>query len=648
MKKAIYLALGVCAVTALLGGCGKKKNKEIPLEKEGYVLDWHDEFDGTELDSEKWLPQYLPHNTSSAEGCMTKYKMEDGVLKLVIDETSVDYYTGEYERTDGGFMASSIQTYEKTGLHMKDIQTKVAPYNGYVTQYGYFELRCKVPACGGSGMIAWWFVGAEYDAKKNGLGSVQNGEIDVFETGFETGNVFSPKVHAWNDSDLVEWDEGGIMLEGEASDYVEDFHTYAMDWTPEHLVFYVDGKEVARTKQSPQYDMAMFLSLYASHNPNYWAGGACNDVFPKEWEIDYIRVYKDENGYPNAQTKPKERVAEGEEIESELYTEGGDPAEDFGINDVAQKATLTSNVELVYPDSLSLINSPGYDPLNGSCTVDNPTLPCEYVFNWDSPQNVDRVNLYSYYADGQAPTVIEIQTQKNGGEWTKVSAYEITWKTSTEIPEYAKMTVPDGNGITGLKVIVKDANLGWKHFVIQKIHIYREDDKSNVSATPAEKINAEKYTGSGDPAVDFGINDVARNATLTSNTRLVNPDALNVVNSEGYSLENGCCTVDNPTLPEEYVFSWSSPQTVDTVNLYSYFCLGQAPTKIEIQVQKNGGEWTSAGYYAITWNEQTATNEFAKMAVEGGDNITGLKVIVKGANLKWKHYVIQKIHIYKQ
>ena len=147
-KRTLYILFGICAAAMLLGGCGSKY-KANPLEKEGYVLDWHDEFDGTDLDLDKWLPQYLPHNTDSPEGCLCDYEVSDGTLKLIIEEDKGDYYTGEVLREDGGFVASCIQTYEKNGLHMKNINTTVAPFDGYRTQYGYFEARFKVPKCGG-------------------------------------------------------------------------------------------------------------------------------------------------------------------------------------------------------------------------------------------------------------------------------------------------------------------------------------------------------------------------------------------------------------------------------------------------------------------------------------------------------------------
>ena len=169
------------------------------------------------------------------------------------------------------------------------------------------------------------------------------------------------------------------------------------------------------------------------------------------------------------------------------------------------------------------------------------------------------------------------------------------------------------------------------------------DVAASIGAGLAKAALCGKVDGAfADPTTE--VHDGATVEIITEKS----PEALGVINGAGYSLENGCCTIDNPDLPDEYTFTWDSPQNVDMVNLYSYYSTGQAPTQIELQVQKEGGEWTTAGSYDITWNLETATNEYAKMAVSGGDNITALKVIVKDANLKWKHYVIQKIHIYKQ
>ena len=80
----------------LLAGCGivkggKANGKDVPanpIEKEGYKLIYSDEFDGDDLDTKKWLPQYFPHATSVAAGCSAKYRFEDGSICLYKAERS--------------------------------------------------------------------------------------------------------------------------------------------------------------------------------------------------------------------------------------------------------------------------------------------------------------------------------------------------------------------------------------------------------------------------------------------------------------------------------------------------------------------------------------------------------------------------------
>lgn len=485
-KRALSLMLTICMGAVLFAGCSDKTPSSSgggasggsveapPIEKEGYVLDWNDEFDGTELDTKKWLPQYLPHNTSSDSGCMTNYEMGDGTLKLIIDENTPEYFNGG----DKGFKVSSIQTYEKNMLHNTNAAgASVVPYDSYTTQYGYFETRYKMPSCGGGGHVAWWMIGTQYDAREDGTGSKQNAEIDVTETFLSAPNLQNPKVHAWSDEDMFEWVQE-VPLEG---DFVNEWHTYGMEWTPEYLAFFVDGVEIARTNQSPQYEMCILLSMYTNNDEtsNYWSG-IDNGVYPKVWEIDYFRVYKAEGGYPDAKTKPSEPepdpAVDGldvQEIKSNILI---DPAADPEFSDIASLATLTYDAETMSGSGLHHLNSS--DKVQGAYSYiseDKPELPQEFTFTWDSPQSFNTVNLYSWYSLGQAPTIIELQTQKQGSdEWTSAAAYKVTWKTETDSIEYAQMEVPDADNITGLKIVVRGANLVWDHYVICKVHVYKQ------------------------------------------------------------------------------------------------------------------------------------------------------------------------------
>lgn len=299
-KISLLLALTML-IGSLLGGCGVSSPEESDLEngvpeKEGYVLDFSTEFNDGKLDTESWLPQYLPHCTTNTAGSSARYKVEDGCLNLYITKDSPDYFGGQPGSVDPDnllWIANGIQTWEKNNLHPGGAQQmEVEPFEGYATQYGYFEIRMKMPDTKGGGYAAWWLIGTQDDATPDG--TKQNGEIDVLETFFDNPGVFHPKVHAWDDPNLNEW-SSEVNLKGFSRNYVNEFHTYAMDWRPEGITFYVDGKEVAQTEESPQYRMCMILSMYINSDFSGW--DEPENEYPIEWLIDYVRVYKDINGY---------------------------------------------------------------------------------------------------------------------------------------------------------------------------------------------------------------------------------------------------------------------------------------------------------------------------------------------------------------
>lgn len=257
----------------------------LTADKSGYRLIFEDDFSGQGIDESKWLTQYFPHATTRNSD--TVYHIENGALTLYIPEDAQNYadYTS--------MKVSSVQTYEKNWLHpgaSRENFSDVPLYESFTCQYGYFEMRAKLPACGGGGHVAWWLIGTQDDAQADGTGSVQNGEIDILETTFLRTNTFSPKVHAWDDDKLSEYVEE-VTLSGE---YANQYHTYAMDWTPEGITFFVDGQIIGKTTNSPNYRMAMLLGIYTDGAD--WSGNA-NRIYPKEFSIDYIRVYQRVNGY---------------------------------------------------------------------------------------------------------------------------------------------------------------------------------------------------------------------------------------------------------------------------------------------------------------------------------------------------------------
>lgn len=303
MKKTMPFVAILCLICTLFLGCVEwfemdNTPNSTPAEKDGYVLDWQDEFNNDYLDVTQWTAHIAPNTCADAR--MADYEVSNGTLKLRINPD----HPSRYENgSTTGFKVSGIETYNNrfSQIYGDGKGTLPASYKGYTTKYGYFEVRCKMPSCDGGGHVAFWMQGAQHDTGGDGTPSVETAEIDILETPLYAPNAHFPRVFRWSDESMHDWYKS-IPLEG---DYVNEWHTFAVDWRPEYLAFFVDGVEVARTEQSPQYEMYLILSMYIDNGTDTdYVFGPPSDIYPKEWEIDYVRVYKDENGYGSAIETP--------------------------------------------------------------------------------------------------------------------------------------------------------------------------------------------------------------------------------------------------------------------------------------------------------------------------------------------------------
>jgi len=142
-------------------------------------------------------------------------------------------------------------------------------------RFGYFEMRARLPA--GRGLWpAFWLVS---------LTHAGHFEIDVFEMlGHEPQTIYQSTHRG---------DHGVHLRRDVGFDTTADWHRYGLKWTPDALVWYVDGKETARTdgtmfRDAPPMYMLANLSVGGS-----WPGHPdASTRFPAEMRIDYIRAYR--------------------------------------------------------------------------------------------------------------------------------------------------------------------------------------------------------------------------------------------------------------------------------------------------------------------------------------------------------------------
>jgi beta-glucanase (GH16 family) len=214
----------------------------------GAKLIFDDEFSGDQLDTSYWTTEYRWGRTNEPE--LQYYspdaiQVEDGILRITADANQMegmDYTSG-----------------------------MIASYDRFTFTYGYLEMRAKIPA--GQGLWpAFWMHLNDDD---------QSGEIDIFEFLGHEPNIIHMAYHF---PELQQfWFNG--------PDYSQDYHTYAVDWQPDHIIWYIDGVERARaTNAIPNEPMYIIVNLAVGglwpRNPDQ------STRFPAYYDVDYIRVYQ--------------------------------------------------------------------------------------------------------------------------------------------------------------------------------------------------------------------------------------------------------------------------------------------------------------------------------------------------------------------
>ncbi|GAA4832183.1 glycoside hydrolase family 16 protein [Kitasatospora terrestris] len=257
-----------------------------PTTKSGYTLDFDEEFDGTTLNSAKWLDSYLPHWTSTPANAKARYTVANGVLTERLD-ADTPAWNAQY---DGTVKISSIQSYEKDWWHRFNSSMPndhhEPDFNGYSTKYGYFEIRAKNSDVGGGGHQAMWLVGTDDTTSANA-----NSEIDMIETFFSKPNNWRIAAYGWSDPNfLSSWYLSDAAVPSGSP--TTEYHVYGMDWTPTQLNFYYDNQLYKTINDAPNSPMGMILGLYTDAG-----SGVHNDTWPKTWNVDYIRVFKNNAGY---------------------------------------------------------------------------------------------------------------------------------------------------------------------------------------------------------------------------------------------------------------------------------------------------------------------------------------------------------------
>ncbi|MCP9199054.1 family 16 glycosylhydrolase [Gramella sp. GC03-9] len=235
-----------------------------------------DEFE-TEFDELLWEATF--DDDESLDTSVWNYEIGNGDNGWGNQEAQ--YYTEQNTSIVDGNLLITARRESESGFDFTS--SRITTQNNFEFTYGRVEARAKLPEGGGT-WPAIWMLGNNFDE----IGWPATGEIDIMEhkgnePGVVHGTLHYPGASGGNA------DGNTTTIENPSS----EFHIYTMEWSPERIVFLVDGEvyhTYVNTPDSP-FNKDFFLIMNVAMGGTF--GGDIDPAFQESsMEVDYIRVYQ--------------------------------------------------------------------------------------------------------------------------------------------------------------------------------------------------------------------------------------------------------------------------------------------------------------------------------------------------------------------
>lgn len=261
--RAVVIALA-CAGT--LAACGSSDQEG---DTRPWKMIWNDEFDGASLDTSKWSVE-----TGNSFGTGQKDFDTERAENIAFQNGNL-MITARAEKYSGADYTSG----------------RIRSYGKFSRAYGRYEARMRLPR--GQGMWpAFWLLGDNWST----AGWPQCGEIDVMENkGAELSTVHGT-MHGPGYSDGATYTKAFTLPNG--ASFTDDFHTFAIEWEPGQLRWYVDdalyqtrSSDTMPRSQTWVFDQPFFIIVDLAVGGVYGGDPDATTSFPQSLMVDYVRVY---------------------------------------------------------------------------------------------------------------------------------------------------------------------------------------------------------------------------------------------------------------------------------------------------------------------------------------------------------------------
>lgn len=250
----------------------------IAAKPRNYSLIWSDEFNaatGSPVDPNIWVPQNGDGVAFDNKGWGNRER------EWYVDSQSSIDSTGALVTTATRTGANAYNCYYKAPCEW--ISSKFVTKGKVGFKYGRIEARIKGPVGNGS-WAAFWMLGANIDTRP----WPGSGEIDVTELLGRTPKTVYGTLHGPLSGGGGRG--GTIDLSG---GFADGYHTYAVDWLPDQITWYVDGTAYAtinKTDNDWVFDHEFYLIINLAMG-GIFGGDVDPNLTTATQSVDYVRVF---------------------------------------------------------------------------------------------------------------------------------------------------------------------------------------------------------------------------------------------------------------------------------------------------------------------------------------------------------------------
>jgi beta-glucanase (GH16 family) len=268
MHRILTRLLGLTLPLGLVALCGVAPPPKPgpPLDLKGYKISFDDEFTSLSISAHGPGTRWSAHTPWSGDFGDAQFvdPGQDGVFSLNKNGLAITASKDKDGKWHSGLISSAYKDND--------------PKAGFTQEYGYFEMKAKLP----SGMGTWpafWLIGS--DKRKSAS------EIDVIEYYGGFPSYFHSTEHVWvgSKNQLLR----AKLMQVAKGSLSSQFNLFGVLITPKTTSFYLNRKEYWSTPTPPQYDQPMYMLA----NLALGGGWPIKDLSsPQVMQIRYIRAYQ--------------------------------------------------------------------------------------------------------------------------------------------------------------------------------------------------------------------------------------------------------------------------------------------------------------------------------------------------------------------